>query len=129
MIETKKKQAVKNTMNPDNVQKGIPESEFWREPLDDTKLIEKEGQIHVLENRCKGCGFCIEFCPKSVLARSEDINDKGYHPPIIIKLDSCVFCGLCELICPDFAIYIEVTKSNEDEVAGKKEDNDSGSKE
>ena len=56
--------------------------------------------------------------------QSEDINEKGYHPPEVKNPDACVFCQLCELICPDFAIYIEVTKSNEDEINNKKSDED-----
>ncbi|UCH90257.1 MAG: ferredoxin family protein [Thermoplasmata archaeon] len=94
----------------------MPEDEFWREPLDDAKEIKKEGNIHILEFRCKGCGFCIEFCPKKVFIQSEGINERGYHPPEAKNPDDCVFCELCMMVCPDFAIYVEVTKSNEDEI-------------
>jgi 2-oxoglutarate ferredoxin oxidoreductase subunit delta len=40
------------------------------------------------------------------LELSEEFNIKGYHPPLIIDENLCVKCGLCELICPEFAIYI-----------------------
>ncbi|HKK96237.1 MAG TPA: 4Fe-4S binding protein [Anaerovoracaceae bacterium] len=49
---------------------------------------------------CKGCGYCVEFCPKDVL---ELVNDR-----IHIKDESlCIKCGLCEMRCPDYAIYLE----------------------
>ena len=36
---------------------------------------------------------------------SEEFNVKGYHPPKIVKEGECVNCNLCEMICPDFAIF------------------------
>ena len=32
-------------------------------------------------------------------------NRKGYHPPEVVKTGECVNCNLCEMICPDFAIF------------------------
>jgi 2-oxoglutarate ferredoxin oxidoreductase subunit delta len=47
----------------------------------------------------------VEYCPKDVLVLSEEFNSKGYHPPVAIKPENCVNCDLCEMLCPDFAIY------------------------
>jgi 2-oxoglutarate ferredoxin oxidoreductase subunit delta len=55
--------------------------------------------------RCKGCGFCVEFCPAGVLRMSRDFNKKGYHYPEIVNAEACTACDLCGMYCPDFAIY------------------------
>lgn len=80
--------------------------EFWRQPLDKDRVQIPHGIIHVVEERCKGCGFCVEFCPKSVLVFTQHTNANGYHPPAILDESFCVNCGLCALLCPDFAIYV-----------------------
>jgi 2-oxoglutarate ferredoxin oxidoreductase subunit delta len=64
-----------------------------------------QGTIHVVVNRCKGCGFCIAFCPQKVLEFSEDYNSQGYHYPRLTSADGCTGCDLCGLYCPDFAIH------------------------
>ena len=57
--------------------------------------------------RCKGCGYCVAFCPKGVLALSEvQFNAKGYYFAEMRDADQCVGCGLCAMYCPDFAIYL-----------------------
>lgn len=63
------------------------------------------GEIHLIKDRCKGCGFCVTFCPMQVLELSEDFNSKGYHPPRIKNPDKCINCNLCGMICPEFAIW------------------------
>ena len=78
---------------------------YWRTPLAVEKVLIPHGELHILKDRCKGCGFCVEYCPKDVLVLSEEFNAKGYHPPKAIKSGECVNCSLCEMICPDFAIY------------------------
>ncbi len=63
------------------------------------------GVIYLNPGRCKGCGFCIAFCPPKVLEFSTEFNPQGYHPPRLANPDGCTGCDLCGLFCPDFAIY------------------------
>jgi len=74
----------------------------------------KHGYLYLQEDECKGCGFCIEFCPKQVLEASDQFNAKGYYPPRVVDADACVNCTFCELICPDFAIWSEKEHAEED---------------
>jgi 2-oxoglutarate ferredoxin oxidoreductase subunit delta len=78
---------------------------YWRTPLDKNKIKIPHGEAYVIKERCKGCSFCVEFCPKGILKLSDEFNAKGYHSPEITNKDECVNCGLCEMICPEFAIY------------------------
>jgi 2-oxoglutarate ferredoxin oxidoreductase subunit delta len=78
----------------------------WRTPLDIDKQKTPHGKIYIIVDRCKGCGFCVEYCPRDVLEMSDDFNQKGYHPPFAANEDKCVNCDLCELICPEFAIFV-----------------------
>jgi len=64
-----------------------------------------KGDVYVLRERCKGCGFCVEFCPTHVLEMSHDYNPKGYHYPIVAKPEACNGCDLCGMFCPDFAVF------------------------
>ena len=80
---------------------------YWRQPLDRDRIQITHGIVHVIEERCKGCGFCVEFCPRHLLVMFERTNSKGYHPPEVIDDLNCVNCGLCALLCPDFAIYVK----------------------
>ena len=80
---------------------------YWRQPLDRDRIQVPHGIVHIIEERCKGCGFCVEFCPKRVLAMSKHTNSKGYHPTELEDDAHCLNCGLCALLCPDFAIFVE----------------------
>ena len=56
-------------------------------------------KLVIEEAWCKGYGICAAFCPKNVLEiRREKVAVKDE--------EACVFCGLCELRCPDYAIYL-----------------------
>jgi len=79
---------------------------IWRTPLDIEKVKRPKAEIHIIKNQCKGCGFCIQFCPKDVLEESEEINERGIHPPRVIDESRCVLCGFCTSVCPDFAIFV-----------------------
>lgn len=62
--------------------------------------MENNRKLVINPKWCKGCGICVEFCPKNVL--------KIVHNKVqIVDDEACIKCGLCELRCPDYAIYIE----------------------
>jgi 2-oxoglutarate ferredoxin oxidoreductase subunit delta len=89
---------------------------FWRTPLDTEDIEISCGKVYILEDRCKGCGFCIEFCPRFNLEFSTEFNQKGYHPPSVRNVDGCVNCHYCQIICPEFAIYtVEATPEPSDD--------------
>lgn len=62
--------------------------------------------IKIIDSLCKGCGYCIEFCPNKVFQRSDERNSKGTTPPKIVHKEKCTLCGLCTILCPDFALTI-----------------------
>jgi 2-oxoglutarate ferredoxin oxidoreductase subunit delta len=74
-------------------------------------FVAAKGRVSIVVERCKACGFCVEFCPTKVLALSSAFNSKGYHPPHVIAPDKCSGCDLCGMYCPDFAIYGHKTQA------------------
>lgn len=64
--------------------------------------------LDIAGERCKGCGLCVDVCPKHVLMLDESMsNDLGYHPVRLTDPAACTSCALCARICPDavFAVY------------------------
>jgi len=41
--------------------------DFWRVPLDSDEIKVTRGIVYIIEDRCKGCVYCIEYCPQKVL--------------------------------------------------------------
>jgi 2-oxoglutarate ferredoxin oxidoreductase subunit delta len=73
--------------------------------------VAAKGRVSIIVERCKSCGFCVEFCPTKVLALSSAFNSKGYHPPHVVAAEKCSGCDLCGMYCPDFAIYATKTEN------------------
>lgn len=63
------------------------------------------GVVVIKNESCKGCAFCVEFCPLGALELDKGYNAKGYHPPFLAKPELCNGCDMCGLYCPDFAIF------------------------
>lgn len=65
-------------------------------------------KIIVDELVCKGCSMCVNACPLKIIALSKDkLNNKGYHPAMLIAPEKCIGCASCAIMCPDTAITVE----------------------
>lgn len=60
------------------------------------------------ESLCKGCGLCVNACPKKILRLSSRTNAKGYAVAECFDQSACIACAFCATMCPD--CVIEVTK-------------------
>ena len=57
--------------------------------------------------RCKGCGLCVDACPRKILLIDPSvINHKGHSPAQMTDEERCTGCGFCALMCPDCAILV-----------------------
>ncbi len=56
--------------------------------------------LDLLEDKCTGCGMCIEVCPHAVFVLE---NKKAK----IIDRDACMECGACSQNCPFEAITVQ----------------------
>jgi len=85
---------------------------LWRRPFDYAEQATTTGQVFIDEERCKGCGYCVEFCPTEVLKMSTELSPKGYNLAVVEDESKCLACGFCDVICPEFAIRISTANNN-----------------
>ena len=85
---------------------------LWRKPFDSTETATAPGQVYIDQERCKGCDYCVEFCPRGVLKIGNELNPKGYLFPVVVDETSCLACGYCEVVCPEFAIKVSTPDNN-----------------
>ena len=65
-------------------------------------------KLTIRTDSCKGCGLCVDACPKNILAIARDkINIKGHHPVELTDEAACVGCASCAIMCPDCIISVE----------------------
>jgi 2-oxoglutarate ferredoxin oxidoreductase subunit delta len=65
-----------------------------------------KGMIIIDKELCKGCTYCVEACPLSVIEMEEQFNTKGYFPAFPAHLDQCTGCAICAQMCPEIAIEV-----------------------
>lgn len=67
-----------------------------------------KGTVSFNQDRCKGCGLCVEACPmKIVQIDAHVINKKGYNPATVFEMEKCIGCTNCATMCPDEVITVE----------------------
>ncbi|MCL5290013.1 MAG: 4Fe-4S dicluster domain-containing protein [Eubacteriales bacterium] len=64
----------------------------------------KKGLFTLFPGLCKGCGLCVEKCPKHCIAWSDILG--VYGTPSVEANDECIACGICQNVCPDCAILV-----------------------
>jgi len=57
-------------------------------------------QVLWLENRCIGCGSCLEACPHHALSRLERNGGAVLPGAVLRNRDVCTACGTCVEACP-----------------------------
>ena len=62
-------------------------------------------KLTINQSRCKGCGFCVNDCPKDALSFGGKINKSGYKP-VTVDEEKCIQCGICYTVCPDYVFEI-----------------------
>ena len=87
---------------------------LWRKPLDSIEKATAPAHISIDKERCKGCGFCADFCPRDVIKMTSELNRKGYTLPAVENDDGCLGCGFCEAICPEFAVRVSTHATKSD---------------
>ena len=80
--------------------------DYPRKPIDSSLFI---GRPEIDLEKCTRCGECVERCPSRAIVLDKKENDIG------INYDECIFCTLCEEICPVGAAKM----TNEFELAEK----------
>ncbi len=68
-------------------------------------------KIKVLGQYCKGCGYCVNFCPKKAVSFGRERNGLGVFFPVIDR-EACIACGICATVCPDAALELREEENN-----------------
>jgi len=81
--------------------------------------LEERGTVDraIIEpGECKGCGLCVESCPRDCITIGTEINSLGYQ---YAHFDSeeCDACGLCFYVCPEPGAITVVRDRGQNEAA------------
>lgn len=68
--------------------------------------MKAKGLIRINSDGCKGCAFCVEFCPRKAIEISDQNNAAGYYPAIFNEEAGCTGCAQCAVMCPEVVIEV-----------------------
>ncbi|MGQ9732644.1 MAG: 4Fe-4S binding protein [Candidatus Zipacnadales bacterium] len=71
-----------------------------------TQQVALKAFVIIHSERCKQCGWCVQYCPQGNLQVGEATNTRGYHPVEVVDQANCTGCGQCALVCPDVCIEV-----------------------
>jgi 2-oxoisovalerate ferredoxin oxidoreductase delta subunit len=80
--------------------------------MDCNKCAYESHHPHIIKDECKGCGRCINACPKNCLHFAKKMNGKGYVPAEYSG-EGCTGCNICFYNCPE-PYAIEVYKKDKE---------------
>ncbi len=70
-------------------------------------------KIDIDASDCKGCGVCVDICPREVFElgeKSEDNHSKEISKPI--EEEACIMCLACLEACDDDCISLSDSSSD-----------------
>jgi adenylylsulfate reductase subunit B len=59
--------------------------------------------IYIDEEKCTGCGSCVDICPEDVLALDDAVSRA-----VVVYPDECWRCGSCTFDCGFAAIEVDL---------------------
>lgn len=69
-------------------------------------IVTSNWLMQVDEDKCKGCGLCVEACPVNAIALSEPAEDMPKKRHAVCDDDVCLGCGVCYSACKTGAIQM-----------------------
>ncbi|MCP4153911.1 MAG: 4Fe-4S dicluster domain-containing protein [bacterium] len=63
------------------------------------KYLKGVATLKLEQNKCTGCGRCVEVCPHKVFTIE---NQKA----VLQDFDACMECGACQMNCPTEAVNV-----------------------
>ncbi|MHA1277536.1 MAG: 4Fe-4S binding protein [Candidatus Helarchaeota archaeon] len=74
------------------------------------RLLTWKAELYYDLNKCVGCLFCIQTCPKEAISRVVERNVEFN----VVDTELCSMCGQCDYICPSnaFQFFIDGERKN-----------------
>ncbi len=62
--------------------------------------------VKIKKDSCKGCSYCVAFCPTGHLTLSDQLNKRGVTYALVKEGTVCTGCGSCFFMCPECCIEV-----------------------